>query len=239
MVLVQIATFKTTNIVNALTKWPPVEIFLFLSEILSCMPSEWSGSVVLSLLAIHQLNDLRCSLDSTCRQAMHIELQKVYMDRQGPGKHLRSDPLAMFIGKVAANGEVGCAAIADSGFVDMLMSMFLKTSPPIQTFHRQLESGSQNIELFCVSEQGCIELLETITVPLNCWSDEAYCQLTEARNVWRYGHRRWVLTSPPTSHGATLLVDCGNSTTFRFAMREREGGRMPLRQLHFGKECGY
>jgi hypothetical protein len=158
------------------------------------------------------------------------------MFRQGPGTHLRSDPLAMFIGRVATSGEVGCAAIADSGFIDLLMSMFLKNSPPIYTFHRQLEAGSRNVELFCISEQGCIELLETVTVPINLWSDETYCQLIETRNMWKYGHRRWALTSPPTSHGAILSIECGDLKTFRFAIRERESARIPLRQLQFSQE---
>jgi hypothetical protein len=43
--MVQLATTKTANLVKALVKWPSVEISLFLSELLKCVPLERSGSV--------------------------------------------------------------------------------------------------------------------------------------------------------------------------------------------------
>jgi hypothetical protein len=45
LVMVQIASMKTSNLVKALVKWPSLEISLFLSEIITCVPLDRPGFV--------------------------------------------------------------------------------------------------------------------------------------------------------------------------------------------------
>ena len=39
--IVQIGTRRTRLLLRCLVKWPTIEIALFLSEIMACMPAEW------------------------------------------------------------------------------------------------------------------------------------------------------------------------------------------------------
>src|ERR1700722_3161062 len=99
---------------------------------------------------------------------MHIKLEKLYLSSQSTDNN-HADPFMIFIGQLATTGDVGCKAIAESGVIDKLLSMFLDDARPIQTSYRWL--GSRNsAQLLSISTLGCIDLHENIKVPRDAWS---------------------------------------------------------------------
>jgi hypothetical protein len=179
------------------------------------MPSEWSR-----LSSHHHLHRLGLNFsrpDLFCRQAMHIELETYFCAEAQGG----IDSLLVFFGRVAATGEVGCKAIADIGFIDMLLSLFLDDSQPIHTTYRQIVSASGgDDELLCISVLGRFGVAEQISVPpwALCSSAVSY-ELKRTRNKWTSCDGHLAVMEYMAKECTVLLVEHGNCGTFCIALQ--------------------
>ncbi|KIM86350.1 hypothetical protein PILCRDRAFT_322932 [Piloderma croceum F 1598] len=102
VLLVQIAMRQTHHLLRGLLKWPSIEIALFISEILTCMPVDW----------------LPPGTDN------YANLTDAYFSSQQSNENHPASPLVDFIMIVAKVNQATCQAVLRSGFLDMLLCMY-------------------------------------------------------------------------------------------------------------------
>jgi hypothetical protein len=151
---------------------------------------------------------------------MHVKLGKLYTSSLPPGNTHNADPFMIFIGKLAATGEVGCEAIVDSGLIDKLLSLFLDDDAhSIQTSYRLLGS-SYSAQLLAISMLGCVDLHENITLAHGTSDTEARRLLRDSRKS-RIGSESHLTIVPFITRTGVTLLTRGTSNNIQLTINYR------------------
>jgi hypothetical protein len=164
------------------------------------------------------------SLGLAARLPMHTELEVHFCSRvqvrfAGP------DPLLAFFGELAKIGQAGCEVIAQVGFVNVLLSIFLhesKDSRHMDTFYQQVASKDRTIQIVCRTLLGRTELVEDIELSEDIVSHEHISrELIMVRNTRKIWDAGLTVTMTATNEAVTIFFENGASGSFRVVVHQK------------------
>ncbi|KIK61627.1 hypothetical protein GYMLUDRAFT_568772 [Collybiopsis luxurians FD-317 M1] len=105
MIMIQIGSRETYQLLLCVVKWPREEIIIFLSEMMPCIPLLWHTDPTAA---------------SEADMKTRLELIAVYRSSQLPSEAHEVLPFLDLISRLAQEHESSCQAVIESGFLDTL-----------------------------------------------------------------------------------------------------------------------
>ncbi|KAF9078236.1 hypothetical protein BDP27DRAFT_1311018 [Rhodocollybia butyracea] len=138
LIMMQIGSRETNQLLICIVKWPREEIIVFLSEMMPCIPLLWHNT------------DTGSILDAEMKA--RLELIAVYRSSLLPSEPHEILPFLDLMFQLAQEHESSCRAVIESGFLDTLVVICeqctFDESPIVVTTVQQI------IEKFCQCQRG-------------------------------------------------------------------------------------
>ncbi|KAF9269060.1 hypothetical protein L218DRAFT_417445 [Marasmius fiardii PR-910] len=113
LIMIQIGSRETSQLVSCIMKWPQEEIRIFLSEMMDFMPILW-------------IDDSHLQPADTSQVLSYPELISVYRSSQSPTETHEVVPFLDFITSLARKGPSVGRAVIDAGFLSLLTKLHQK-----------------------------------------------------------------------------------------------------------------
>ncbi|KAG7093953.1 hypothetical protein E1B28_007586 [Marasmius oreades] len=212
LIMIQIGSRETSQLISCIMKWPQQEIRIFLSEMMDFMPILWS-------------NDVRSTLHSAdnAQTLFYPDLISVYRSSQSPAELHEVIPFLSFTTSLARKGPAVGRAVIEAGFLSFLTKLHQNydvrdSIEPVVAARDALEVLMEDHD--ALLEQYRMDLIwprGTSTIPLTRRSLELANLTPDKRTVsWRNAESSWirerlceiqVILEMPTYHDAKCKTD--------------------------------